>query len=451
MALALLSLGVVLPTTAAAEVIHATPGTYEDALRNLAPGDTLSLASGVYSDGLKLHGISGLPGSPVVIEGPGNGEDPALFLAKKGHNTVSMANAAFLTLRNLTLDGRKLPVDAVKAEGTSHFAHHIVLDHLTIRNYDNNQQNVGISTKCPAWAWTIRGNTIDGAGTGIYLGNSDGSAPFIGGVIERNVIRNTIGYNMEIKHQKPRPSVDGMPTVPQETIIRRNTFSKSNGGSTGHLARPNVLVGDFPESGAGQFDRYLIYGNFFYQNSTEALFQGSGRLAVYSNLFVNTTPKGMAIRLTPHKGRLRYFEVFHNTIVATGRGIGAWSAESDGRHWIGANAIFAGRPLDGVYDADWNVTGEVQTAERFLTAPFAPLSRLDLRPRGKGLTDSSVPGGALVDYPGAAMDFAGNQWKSGVAGAYAGPGESLDWTPSEDSAPPLARKSDKRDSSGERQ
>ena len=90
----------------------------------------------------------------------------------------------------------------MKSERQARYAHHITLENLLIRGHGNNQQTVGISTKCPAWNWVIRGNTIIGAGTGMYLGDSDGSAPFVAGVIERNLIVDTIGYNLQIKHQR---------------------------------------------------------------------------------------------------------------------------------------------------------------------------------------------------------------------------------------------------------
>ena len=72
-------------------------------------------------------------------------------------------------------------------------------------------------------------------------------------------------------------------------VIRRNVFSKSSNSSTGSLARPNLLVGHSPLSGTGVDDRYEIYGNFFFQNPTEALFQGEGNVALYDNLFVNAS------------------------------------------------------------------------------------------------------------------------------------------------------------------
>ena len=137
---------------------------------------------------------------------------------------------ALCVIRNLVLEGNNVPVDGVKAEGHARWAHHITLENLVIRGHGNNQQTVGISTKCPAWNWVIRGVTIIGAGTGIYLGNSDGSAPFVAGLIERNLIVDSIGYNLQIKHQVARPDLPGHAGGQSTTIIRHNVFAKPERG-----------------------------------------------------------------------------------------------------------------------------------------------------------------------------------------------------------------------------
>ncbi|MFZ5511228.1 MAG: hypothetical protein ACOZCP_14360, partial [Pseudomonadota bacterium] len=255
-----------------AATIVATPSDYRAAVSRLQPGDELRLQPGRYLHGLSIHGLNGLPGQPIVIGGPRAGE-PAVFTGVVGRNTVSIKNSSHVVIRDLVLDGGGLPVDGVKAEGTSRYAHHITLERLTIVNHHHNQQIVGISSKCPAWNWVIRGNTIVGAGTGMYLGNSDGSAPFVAGLIEDNLVRDTIGYNLQIKHQKQRVGLPGLPVEAAVTIIRRNVFSKERGGSAGAMARPNVLLGHFPPGGPGRDDRYLVYGNLFYQNPDEALLQ----------------------------------------------------------------------------------------------------------------------------------------------------------------------------------
>ncbi|MGG7055962.1 hypothetical protein [Nitrosomonas sp. ANs5] len=106
------------------------------------------------------------------------------------------------------------------------------------------------------------------------MGNSDGSAPFIAGLIEYNLITQTLGYNLQIKHQRPRPNLAGMPVGDQVTTIRHNVFSKADPPRNPSSPRPNVLLGHWPLTGRGENDRYLVYSNFFYQNPQESLFQG---------------------------------------------------------------------------------------------------------------------------------------------------------------------------------
>ncbi len=185
---------------------------------------------GEYKDGLPIHYLHGTAEAPITISGPDSGPR-AIFAGRPGHNTVSIVNSSYITIRNLDLDGRQLAVDGVKCEGHADWAHHITLDGLRVRGHGNDQQTVGISTKCPAWGWVIRNNVIAGAGTGLYLGDSDGRAPFIAGLIEHNLIVDTLGYNLQIKHQQPRPILPEMPEGPSATIIRHNVFSKANGGS----------------------------------------------------------------------------------------------------------------------------------------------------------------------------------------------------------------------------
>ena len=228
-------------------VYTVNPDNYLARLRMLERGATVRLTPGEYRNGLPVQYLRGTAEAPITILGPETGPR-AVFLARPGHNTVSIINSSYVTIRNVDLEGRNLRVNGVKCEGHADWAHHITLDGLRIRGHGNNQQTVAISTKCPAWGWVIRNSVITGAGTGLYLGNSDGNAPFIDGVIEYNLIIDTIGYNLQIKHQQPRPSLPEMPDGPSATIIRHNVFSKISGGSK-EMARPNVLVGHWPLTG----------------------------------------------------------------------------------------------------------------------------------------------------------------------------------------------------------
>lgn len=403
----------------------ANPDDYVAKLKILKPGNHLRLAPGEYKEGLPIQYLQGTAQAPIIISGPDSGPRP-VFIARPRHNTISIINSSYITLRNLDLDGRNLPVDGVKCEGHAGWAHHIILDGLRVSGHGNNQQTVGISTKCPAWGWVIRNSVIDGAGTGLYLGNSDGRAPFIGGLIEHNLIVDTQGYNLQIKHQQTRSMLPDMPVEPRATIIRHNVFSKAQGGSSGEMARPNVLVGHWPLSGPGSQDRYLVHGNFFYQNPHESLFQGEGNIALYNNLFVNDF--GDAIRIQPHNDTPREVSVFYNTVIATGSGIRLARREGDApyRQVIAGNAIFSRIPSTGYRD-EGNLVGTYEAAGKYLAKPFAPLGEMDLSPLQVKPNAASMETTGLRVYPGWNVDFDGRRG-SDRFGAYASHGPPR-WLP----------------------
>jgi hypothetical protein len=402
------------------------PGTYRARLKQLEPGAYVRLMPGEYRDGLPIHQLHGTAQNPITISGPDE-EPRAVFVARPGHNTVSIVDSSYVTIRNLVLDGRNLRVDGVKCEGHADWAHHITLDGLRIRGHGNNQQTVGISTKCPAWGWVIRNNVIEGAGTGLYLGNSDGRAPFIGGLIDRNLVIDTLGYNLQIKHQQPRPVLSGIPDEDSATIIRHNVFSKARGASK-EMARPNMLVGHWPLTGPGANDRYLIYGNFFYQNPHEALFQGEGNIALYNNLFVNHS--GDAIRIQPHNDTPRAISVFYNTVIARGSGITFARRESDPVHpqFVMANIVFAGMPVRGI-SLETNLTGKFDDARNYLMQPFAPLGEMNLMPADTQVRKRSNDSMRFDAYPQADLDFDGDLHGTGGMGAYALDRDRPRWLP----------------------
>jgi hypothetical protein len=404
-----------LPAVAQARVIDAAPADYRARLARLIPGDTLRLAPGDYRHGLPIHRMNGRPDAPIRIEARDARSRPRL-IARPGHNTVSIVDSSYVEIAGLDVDGAGVPVDAIKAEGHARFAHHITLEDLRVHSQGAGQQVVGISTKCPAWNWVIRNNVIVGSGTGVYLGNSDGSAPFVAGMIEGNLIRDTRGYNLQVKHQHSRPALPGMPSGRSVTVIRHNVFSKAENAATAELARPNLLVGHFPKGGPGAGDHYAIYGNFLHENPTEALFQGEGNIAFYSNVLVNLS--GSAIHIQPHNGQPETIDVFGNTIVARDNGILIAGGNPRRRQRAFGNAVFAGAPLQGG-EVSANVIGDLNEAARWLRSPFAPPGELDLAPRRKSGSNAAswpeVPDGT----PDATRDFEGKPRAAGTVGAYA--------------------------------
>lgn len=416
---------VTMPATSGT-VYQANPTNYLALLRGLRAGDTLVLAAGDYDNpadapGLPIFDLNGTPSQPIVITGPESGPR-AVLLGRSTHNTVRLDNASYITIRNLDIDGRNLGGFGVAAQG---LAHNITLENLRIRGVGGDQQVVGISTSSSTvWNWTVRRNVIEGAGTGIYFGNSDGRSPFIAGVIENNLIRDTIGYNMQIKHQLPRPTnIAGMPTTPQKTIIRHNVFTKSANSSTGADARPNLLIGHLPTSGSGMDDLYEIYGNFLYQNPTEALFQGEGNIAFYGNVLVNDV--GSAINIQPHYDVPRYIRVVGNTVVARDNGIRVSGGSTSSTQAVIGNAVFAATPISAATQSA-NSTDSYANAVNYLVNPRGALGTLDLYPKTGMLTgtQADLGGASFTDLD---KDFNGSPRAWTRRGAYSGDGTNPGW------------------------
>ncbi|MEA2489618.1 MAG: hypothetical protein QOH21_1410 [Acidobacteriota bacterium] len=401
--------------------IQATPSNYRSLIAGLIPGDRLLFAAGTYTQGLPIVNKNGQPGKCIVFEGPASGS-PALFTGSDSWNVVSLKDSSYIAVRNLSLDGLDKAGDGVKAEATSVSVHHILIERLNITNFNPNYLRVGISTKCPAWNWVIRLNTISATGTGMYLGDSSGYYEISNSLVEYNLVYDTLDYNAQFKQQLSRSTSVGAPSS-GTTIIRYNTFSKETGG-TG----PNLLVGHWPLSGAGSTDIYQIYGNLLYQNpNNESLFQGEGNVALHDNLFVNRT--GDAIRFQAHNDVPRRLEIFNNTVVATGNGIRISGADPAYPQRVVGNAVFAGTPLTGGQQSN-NVTGTYSQASTYLNNPMAALgSGLDLFPKSGQLQGTAIdysPFTGLLDYN---RDFNGQSRVSTYRCAYSGSGVNPGWTP----------------------
>ncbi len=404
--------------------VQATPADYKAKVNALQPDDVLHLAAGTY-DHFSISGLNGTESEPITITGPDSGA-PATIVADPGPccNTVEISDSSYVILQHVTVDGNHVD-GAFGVSAKSGVVHHITIDGCHFINHDAGQQHDGISTKVATWGWVIRNNVIEGVGTGLYLGNSDGSAPFVAGLIENNLVKDPIGYCMEIKWQKPRPSLAGMPTGPSTTVIRNNVFMKNDGPSPSG-DRPNVLVGGFPDTGAGSDDLYEIYGNFFFHNPRESLFQGSGRVSLHDNVFVDSAFS--AIRLQNHDLPLKLAHVYNNTIYDTIVGIGFSNSAPDGDFVVG-NLVFSDSPITGsIQNQSDNIVDSVANAPSFVKNPSLALGAMDFYPlsgkcQGSALDLTSVA--SELDYD---KDFNGTE-KAGFTfrGAYAGEGTNPGW------------------------
>jgi len=402
-------------------VYTANPSNYKTLIANLQPGDTLTLEAGRYTR-LTLNGLNGTQNAWITITGPTSGL-PAIIEAESCCNAVQLYGVSYVAIKNLTIDGKWLDVDGINSK--DYISHDILIEGCTLQALGTDQQTVGISTKSTAWGWIIRKNKIFDAGTGLYLGNSDGSAPFIGGIIENNLIKAPVGYGMEIKFQNPYSLISGMPQGPNKTIIRHNVFIKDDRPSP-YGDRPNMLVGGFPNSGPGSNDHYEIYGNFFYYNPRESLLQVSGRVIIHDNIFVGAS--GTSIYLANHDLPLKLAYVYNNTIYGGSLGIHFANAATEDDTVIG-NLIFASTGISGsITNQKDNLSDTVQNAGLYVKSPSTILGSMDFYPlvgKSQGSLIDLTLFSKYVDYN---LDFNGTPKGQGkFRGAYAGEGNNPGW------------------------
>ena len=412
------------------DVIDADPSNYEMLRDTLQPGDTLRLAAGSYPL-LYLRNLNGTPEAWITVEGPATGA-PAVINPDSADpfccNLIEISNSSYLTLRDVTIDSAD--TDGIFGINSTNISHDILIENCRFLGQGSHQATVGISTKGIDWNWTIRRNTIIEAGTGMYLGSSTGGAPFINGVIEGNLIVDTIGYNIEIKYQNPYSLQSGMPPGRHRTIIRNNVFIKEKSQSEWSAdklsgARPNLLVGGFPDSGANAQDHYEIYGNFFYKNPDESLFQGSGRAYLHDNVFAGAS--GTSISFQNHDLPLKVAYVYNNTIYGGNRGISVSNSGALEAAVIQGNVVFSASGISGPGQRD-NVVDTLANATNYVAQPSLVLGSMDFYPLSGALQGSPLDLSAFTDHADYDLDFNGMSKENFTArGAYAGEGTNPGW------------------------
>ena len=425
------------PCWAYAQTYIASPDTFTKLIPQLRAGDLLQLSVGNYTKPLIIDGLQGTEEQPIVIAGTGDG---TVFIGDSCCQTVSLRRSAYVTVKDLRLDGTNAAgIDGIKAEGNTpanpNWTHHITLDNLSIVNYAHNQQQVGISSKCPSSHWLIKNTRIDNVGTGMYLGDSEGTQPFVNGLIQNNVIQNTLGYNLEIKHQingqrELASAVQAQADQAGKTIIRHNVFSKGKNSSLGENARPNVMLGGFPTEGVGKNDYYEVIGNFFYNNPVEALFQGAGNINMLNNIFVNhARPEAFrTVYFAPRNGIApQQLKIFHNTVWsnATGGGIRVYDPDVKYMQTVVANVVFADDANVAITankastHIEENVVDHYAKAANYVQSASRELKTLNLRPKAGQLQakqpTAQTPFRSVTD---ADKDFSNTVYDWAYRGAY---------------------------------
>lgn len=399
----LLGLALAAAGPAGAAELTADPTTYRAVVAGLVAGDHLTLAAGTY-EGLILRDLAGEPGRPIVISGPTSGPR-AVIGGRACCNAISIADSYHLVVRHLDVDQRGQPTDAIRAEADAAAVHHLTLEDLRLHGFADDADVAGIRTACPAWSWTIRAVRIEAPGVGLRLGEGDGRAPFVGGVLEQLLVVDPRGAALRFEDQGARPAA--VPTTPAVTVVRHAVLIKSTRASE---ASPTVHLGRSPAVGAGASDGYEVYGNLFYENARldQILLRADAPTILHDNLLVNSL--GGAVALSAGGA------VYDNTIYAAGRAVEV----SAGAVPITGNAVFSSSPTPIVGGAAaLDVVDTLGRAAGYVRAPGLPLGMLDLYPRaGSALVGAPHDLSAFSAHLDFDRDFDGQPKTGRVRGAY---------------------------------
>jgi hypothetical protein len=192
---------------------------------------------------------------------------------------------------------------------------------------------------------------------------------------------------------------------------------------------------NFPSSGYGVHDTYEVYGNFFYNNPTEALMQVTGNTTAYNNVFVNhVAPSGYeAVVITNHNGfPPRLMNMFHNTVLTSSDagGIGLFSPDPNYPQYCYANAVFSdGTPISGFSGTNEidNITDTYAHADSYVKSPSIDISSLDLYPLPGQLQGGLTAKTLFINFTDYDIDFNGDPYDWHFRGAYSGSGINHGW------------------------
>ena len=170
-----------------------------------------------------------------------------------------------------------------------------------------------------------------------------------------------------------------------------------------------------------------IYGNYFYQNNEEFLFQGEGNIAFYNNVLVNTTDFGNGIVIRPHNGEVRNAHIFYNTILVRQEGILVSSNDRLSKIEISSNVVLAETPISS-NDAFANTTNSFIVANEYIKHPENLESTCSLYPESESrLSGRRFNPIYYKQFPNSKFDFNGYTRGGYVRGAFSATCKANDW------------------------
>ena len=276
-------------SSAGAADIEIFPGdSFEVAVENLNPGDTLKVHEGTYVDSGRIGiGVKGTQASPVVIESVAGEQRPLITrsVGDAAQNTINIEGAEYLTIRGLEITSNG--GDGINMSGNPSF---ITLEDLVIHDIA-----VGINFRSSMHHITVRRNHIyatNDTGEGMYIGCNYATCAVSESLIENNWIHDTFaasqGDGIEIKRGS------------HSNIIRDNVIHDTN--------YPCILL-----YGTEGNPRNIVEGNVMW-NCGDSGIQAAADSIIRNNIILEGPDNGFNSQ--PHQDvSPANLEFIHNTIV----------------------------------------------------------------------------------------------------------------------------------------
>ncbi|MDJ0909455.1 MAG: right-handed parallel beta-helix repeat-containing protein [Woeseiaceae bacterium] len=260
--------------------------SFESAVENLNPGDTLTVHAGTYSDTGRISiGVKGTAAMPVVIQAAPGARPLITRLGGSVQNTINIEGAEYLTIRGFEITGNG--GDGINMSGNPSY---ITLEDLVIHDI-----SVGVNFRSSMHNITVRGNHIyntNDTGEGMYVGCNYATCVVRDSLIENNWIHDTLnadqGDGIEIKRGS------------HSNVIRNNVIHDTNW--------PCVLT-----YGTEGNPRNIVEGNVMW-NCGESGMQIAADTVIRNNIILDGP--GYAFVSQPHQGvNPANLEIVHNTFM----------------------------------------------------------------------------------------------------------------------------------------
>jgi len=217
-------LALALTATAHAQLVS-TDAELRGAIANARPGDHIRIVPGTYAGGMHFTDVRGKPDRAITIEGTDPDDRPVI---RGGSQGLHLADPAYVKLRYIVVeDADDNGINIDDGGDMDQSAHHMILEHITVRNVGPNGNRDGIKLS-GVREFVVRDGLIQRWGDG---GSGIDMVGCRNGVIERC----TLAHVLDTAASSGIQAKGGT----QNVVIRKCHFSRAGrrainlGGSTG--------------------------------------------------------------------------------------------------------------------------------------------------------------------------------------------------------------------------